>query len=147
MTRAFLTVLIPLLTLGLAAAADEGIATYQGRVVELASAPSEGGLESVLATVEGAGVRHRVLLAPERTLAQAGFDVRVGDEVRVRVFVDGTEQVLVAHKIMNMTRGTMVRLRTLHRIPAWDASGAWQGGQGNGFGPGPRGGHGRGPRR
>jgi hypothetical protein len=69
-----------------------------------------------------------ILLAPEKALTDIGFEVEVGDRCRVRIF-SADRGPAKAHKIFNISRGTMVRIRTLHQVPLWDGSGAWQGGR------------------
>jgi hypothetical protein len=135
-----------------AGAVAEGLATLEGRVTARAVAPAEGGIDNVVVTLASPAGNRRILLAPAEVLAEAGFDVQVGDELRVRVFTGDDADPLLTHTVLNVTRRTMVRLRTLRGIPAWDANGAWRGGPGGphggpGSGPGPHGPRGRGPRR
>ncbi len=104
----------------------------EGTIDELSVARAEAGLEVVAARLRTADGPRIVLLAPSTVLAQVGFEVRPGDELRGRVFVDGVDGPFVAHKVMNVTRGTMVRLRTLSRVPLWDSAGKWEGGPGAG---------------
>jgi len=131
----------------LPAAAEEtdgraALRTVEGAVgaVERLPAGSDGGMMAVrLQVEEGAGPRElEVLLAPERALSESGFEVAAGDRLRARVFLSDGGAV-EAHKVMNLSRGTLVRLRTLRRVPLWDASGRWQGGPcrtpGEGHGP------------
>jgi hypothetical protein len=80
-----------------------------------------------------------VLLAPWSALSETGFEIEPGDRLRARIFLsDSDDQPVEAHKVMNLSRGTMVRLRTLRRVPLWDGEGRWQGGpcreQGGGHG-------------
>jgi hypothetical protein len=97
------------------------------------------------------GAEITVLLAPTTALGQSGFEVGTGDRLRARVFLSDGEAV-EAHKVMNISRGMMVRLRTLHRVPLWDGHGQWHGGPSRSRGAGGQGeghrhgGGGRGPR-
>jgi hypothetical protein len=81
-----------------------------------------------LAAEQGArGEELVVLLGPEQALDEIGFAVEAGDRLRVRVF-RADEGAVRAHKVLNLSRGTMVRLRTLRQVPLWNGQGAWQGG-------------------
>ena len=118
--------------------------TVEGTVLSVASAPGEGDLEVLSVTLAPTGAEGRkmdLLLAPKATLDEVDFQVEQGDQIQARVFPadDGPAKV---HKVQNLTRHTMLRLRTLHRIPLWDGVGAWQGGPGQGA-MGGRGGHGQ----
>jgi hypothetical protein len=42
------------------------------------------------------------------------------------VFVESDGPAPV-HKVQNLSKGTVVRLRTLHTTPLWDSTGGWQG--------------------
>jgi len=68
-----------------------------------------------------------VLLAPEAALRQTGFEIEPGDRVRASIFLSGADRA-EAHKVLNVSRNTMVRLRTLRGVPLWDRAGQWQGG-------------------
>jgi hypothetical protein len=109
------------------------LVTLEGTVAELREAEGEGGLSLrgfVLATgrdEDGGAAVEQILLAPDGALAEAGFEVEVGDRVRVRVFVTAGSRTAYAQKALNRTRGRMVRLRTLRQEPLWDAAGRWQG--------------------
>jgi hypothetical protein len=121
--------------------------TVEGVVVDIGSAAGEGGMEVVRVTLalEGEGEnRLAVLLAPENVMEEIGFAAERGDRLRVRYFL-GEEGTCKAHKVLNASRGTMVRFRTLRQIPLWDNQGAWQGGPG--APQGGRHGGGRGGRR
>ena len=104
--------------------------TVEGQVVKVTSLPAEGDLPVVSVTLDAskpAPERLEILLAPESVLEDIAFEVEQGDVLRARIFVaDG--QPSKAHKAMNLTRGTMVRLRTLREIPLWNAAGKWDGG-------------------
>src|SRR6185295_11068013 len=69
-----------------------------------------------------------VLVAPAEVLADIGFSVAVGDQVRARVFLEPVSRLAYAQKLLNESRDLMVRLRTLRHEPLWDAAGKWQGG-------------------
>jgi hypothetical protein len=106
----------------------QALKTVEGEVYEIGSATGEGGVEIVVIEIRPdptSGETTSVGLAPAPALDDAGFDVSVGDTVRVRIFV-GTPPVS-AHKILNLSRSTMLRLRTLHRDPLWDSAGRWLG--------------------
>lgn len=121
--------------------------TLEGVVVALGEAEGEGGLAVVTARLAIEGSEESIVqLAPAGVLEEIGFPVEPGDRLRLRTFVlpDGTVR---AERSLNLTRGAMTRLRSLHRVPLWEASGAWLGGPvrhgpgsaGAGKGPGGRG--------
>jgi hypothetical protein len=131
-------------SVGFDASADERsmLRTVEGRIAELSEAPAEGDLVAVTVRLAPEGDRAEpldVLLAPRGVLEEIDFELAPGDRLRVRLFVaeDGPRP---AHKVMNITRGTMVRLRTLHRDPLWNRQGHWEGGACRRGGPrhGPR---------
>lgn len=104
--------------------------TIEGRVLTVDRYQGEGGVEVVQATLGVPGepeVGVPILLAPESVCNQIGFRIEEGDRLRARIFVstDGPSRV---QKVQNFTQGTMVRLRTLHKTPLWNAVGSWQGG-------------------
>jgi hypothetical protein len=104
--------------------------TIQGQILAIDHVPGEGDLDLIVTEVRvdnGSGKTERVILAPESVCRELGFRTAEGDRVRVRVFPDESG-ASVAQKVMNLSQGTMVRLRTLHRIPLWDSHGVWQGG-------------------
>jgi hypothetical protein len=121
--------------------------TITGSIVAVSNHPAEGGLQVVtvaLETSESGAEVLQVLLAPRKVLDEIEFAVEEGDDFRARVFVTD-EGPVKAHKAMNLTRGTMVRFRTLRGIPLWDSGGEWAGG-GCRYRAGHGGGHhGRGP--
>jgi hypothetical protein len=95
-----------------------------------------------------------VLLGPVETCREIGLVVEEGDRVRVRVFVGEDGEPVKAQKILNLSRGVMLRLRTMREVPLWNSAGAWQGGPGRAYRGGDRGarhggtgGPGRGPGR
>lgn len=119
--------------------------TVEGTVTALAELPGEGELPVVaidLALGEGEEPQ-RVLLAPRGVLEEIDFPIEVGDQVRVRIFA-ADDAPAYAQRVLNTTRGSLVRLRTLRQEPLWNAAGAWRGGNpsgGPGWGPGGRRGH------
>jgi len=138
---------VALLAAGAAVARQDGddggrsaLRTVEGVVTALAERPGESDLPVVLAELEiGEGERVSTLLAPRGVLEEIGFEVEVGDRLRVRIFADD-EPPARAQKILNSTRGSMIRLRTLRHDPLWNASGRWQGGAPHGGPHGPGGG-------
>jgi len=104
--------------------------TVEGTVDALETRVMDDGGEitSVHLRVDGPDGRELdVLLAPAGALRETGFEVEPGDRMRAKIFLaEGPE--VEAHKVMNLSRGTMVRLRTLRRVPLWDSEGRWQGG-------------------
>lgn len=116
----------------------------EGVVVSVAEAAAEGDLRAVMVRVEeeeGGGTD--LVLAPAPVLEQAGFHVEEGDRLRARFFATESSKPARVQKVLNLSRGLMVRLRTLHRHPLWDGSGNWQGAPGGHRG-GRRHGHGSG---
>lgn len=123
--------------------------SVQGTVLAVSGVLAEGELEVVAVRIESVDpdpLRRELLLAPRSVLEEIEFAVEVGDVLRATVFVTESGP-LTTHKVMNLTRGTIVRLRTLHGVPLWDATGKWEGGArpGAGHGAGGRG-RGKGPR-
>jgi hypothetical protein len=106
------------------------VRTVMGTIVAVTDHPAEGGLPVVTVALESKNAsteRLEILLAPRQVLDDIEFDVAEGDSLRVRVFV-ADRGPFKAHKVMNLTRDTMVRFRTLRGIPLWDAKGDWAGG-------------------
>jgi len=104
--------------------------TVEGVVfaVETVSAEAGGNIIAVRLVLDKPESREiDLLLAPDTALSQTGFEIEAGDRLRARVFLTG-EDALEAHKVMNLSRGMMIRLRTLRGVPLWDGSGRWQGG-------------------
>ena len=104
--------------------------TIEGRVVAVERSQGEGDVEVILAriqTADGGDTSTPILLAPESVCDQIGFEIEEGARLRARVFVtpDGPAPV---QKVQNFTRGTMIRMRTLHTTPLWSGNGTWQGG-------------------
>lgn len=118
------------------------LAKVEGVVISVETFSGDGGDLTVARIRVGESEPRElsIALAPEETLSQIGFDVQVGDRLRARIFLSDEDPVL-AHKVLNLTRGTMVRFRTLTRIPLWNGRGQWQGGscRGGGGGRGHRG--------
>lgn len=119
--------------------------TVEGTVTALTELPGEGELAVVAAdlAVDKGGEPLRVLLAPRGVLEEIDFPIEVGDQVRVRIFA-ADDAPAYAQRVLNTTRGSLVRLRTLRREPLWNAAGVWRGGDpsgGPGWGPGGRRGH------
>ncbi len=103
--------------------------TVEGVVASIDEHKGEGDLETLAVelTLSESQETRVVLLAPPESCREIGFEIEVGDRIRARIFVDA-EGPAKAHKALNLTRGTMVRFRTLRSVPLWTASGAWQGG-------------------
>lgn len=120
--------------------ATASLDTFEGEVTALVEQPGESGLALVAVDLDlGDGeAPRRILLAPRATLDEIGFEVEVGDRLKVRVFAESDPPVR-AQRVLNASRSSLVRLRTLRQVPLWSSTGAWQGG-------GPRGGPGSGPR-
>ena len=72
------------------------------------------------------GTDWRLLVGPVPALDEVGLRLEPGDRVRARVFVGGDPPWPV-HKIRNVSRGQMARLRTLTHVPLWDGAGHWVG--------------------
>ncbi len=103
----------------------------EGRVTSVSEKPGEGGLSIVTVQLAAPPDDSRswvLLLAPRLALADIGFEVEPGDQLKARIFPTAAGPAKV-HKVLNLTRRNMVRIRTLSQIPLWDGSGAWQGGQ------------------
>ena len=109
----------------------------EGRVVAVALPATDGEPALLRADIEIEGELSvlGLLLAPTTVCDEIGFEVGVGDFLRARVFVEEGEEVRV-QKVLSLSRGTMVRFRTMHQIPLWDSTGAWNGGEIR-TGPGP----------
>ena len=106
------------------------LVTVEGIVSAVEMLPGEGGVTVTAVRIRLDGPETReldILLAPESALRQIGFEIETGDRLRARVFLSGDEPA-PAHKVLNVSRDQMVRLRTLTRVPLWDTHGQWQGG-------------------
>jgi len=117
------------------------LATVEGTVSAVHTVPDDAGGATTAVRLrldEPPGKEIEVLLAPPSALSQSGFEVETGDLLRARIFLTEGEAV-EAHKVMNISRGTMVRLRTLRRVPLWDGNGQWHGGPSRSRGAGGQG--------
>jgi hypothetical protein len=101
--------------------------TLEGKVAEVGETAGEGALPVVTLKLRTRDGDFQVLVAPADVLADVGFSVVVGDQVRARVFLEPVSRLAYAQKLLNRSRDLMVRLRTLHHEPLWDAAGEWQG--------------------
>jgi len=110
-----------------APAAAGALRTVEGRVVAVGEAPGEAELALLTLTLETGEGALEVLVAPPAALADAGFRVAVGDEVRARVFLASEGGAAHVQKLLNRTQALMVHVRTLRQEPLWDAAGRWQG--------------------
>ncbi len=143
----FLCCSILLLAGGFAVAGADGppprssLKTVEGEVLSVSRIAGEGGIEVVQVSLAPKGDPKnplQILLAPPEAMDDIGFSVEPGDQLKIKYFVAG-EGSCRAHKVLNSSRGLMVRLRTLRQIPLWNNQGHWQGGQGRmrqGQGPG-----------
>ena len=112
-----------------AAASQEAMVlrTLQGKVAEVGASRGEGELPVVTLKLQTRDGDFEVLVAPAEVLADIGFAVAVGDQVRARVFLEPVSRQAYAQKLLNESKDLMVRLRTLRHEPLWDAAGKWQG--------------------
>lgn len=110
---------------GRGARGTSNLAEIRGPVVGITAVPGEGDLDVVAVEIDSSPSPSRViLLGPASMLEEAGFEVREGDVLRIKVFVAETEgDPETALRVLNLTRKTMVRLRTFHQDPLWDRSG------------------------
>ena len=102
----------------------------EGNVSSVIEEPGEGGLAIVavrLAAEPGASRGWELLLAPRPALEEIGFEIEEGDHLKARIFPSEHGPAKV-HKVLNLTRRKMVRIRSLSQIPLWDGRGIWQGG-------------------
>jgi len=135
-----------------AAGEHTSLAVVEGIVLEVGAQPGEGGLELVTVRLSREWpepMEFELLLAPRSVLEETGFTVEQGDHLKARIFI-GDEGPASVHKVRNLSRNSMVRLRTLRQTPLWDGAGMWQGGPaagGRGGHQGPKHGrqHGTGP--
>jgi hypothetical protein len=72
-------------------------------------------LEVVVQTPDEERLRARV--APAAVLEESGFELKPGQRVRIRVFVEETPPG--TSRVRNMDSGQMLRLRCLHGEPLW----------------------------
>jgi hypothetical protein len=103
------------------------VLVLEGEVTAIYERPAEGGLEVIGASLLCGDETHEILLAPQTALQEVGFRIEIGDTVRVRLFASEDDDSLRVQKILNRTRGDMVRLRTLRMDPLWDGTGNWNG--------------------
>ena len=115
-------------------AAEQGFSasfrTYEGRVLSLGSRGGEGELDQLTVdlAIEGNSAETiELIVAPRPVLSQLGLRLEEGDLLRTRVLGESGVAVSVQY-LQNLSQGKAVRLRTLHAIPLWDATGRWQGG-------------------
>lgn len=142
----FLCCSLLLLACGIAVAEPEGtpprssLKTVEGEVLAISLIAGESGIEVMQVSIAPEGNRNHpllILLAPPEAMDDIGFSVETGDQLKVKYFVS-EEGSCKAHKVLNTSRGLMVRLRTLRQVPLWTNQGHWQGGQGRvRHGPGP----------
>lgn len=106
--------------------------TVEGHVLDIGSIAGEGGIEVIqvsIAPKDNPANPIKILLAPAEVMESIGFAVQTGDTLKIKYFVS-EEGSCKAHKVLNSSRGLMVRLRTLRQIPLWTNQGLWQGGPG-----------------
>jgi hypothetical protein len=98
----------------------------EGTVEQVGEAVAEGDLAVVTVRLRDTG--EELQLAPASVLEELDFPVEPGDEIKARVFPVEESGAAPAQKVFNLTKGRMLRLRTMRRDPLWDGSGRWQGG-------------------
>ena len=108
--------------------APTSLRTVEGVVIAVETLATESGMTTVRLRVDDPEPEEiEVLLAPEAALRQTGFEIEPGDRVRASIFLSAADRA-EAHKVLNVSRDTMVRLRTLRGVPLWDRAGQWEGG-------------------
>lgn len=110
--------------------------TVEGEVVAVGERMGEGDLPVLSVDLAPDGAPDdtlTVLLGPADACKEIGLEVEAGDRVRVRILVDDSGEPVKAQRILNLSRSVMVRLRTMHDVPLWDAGGAWQGAPGRAY--------------
>ena len=110
--------------------------TVEGEIVAVGERVGEGDLPVLSIDLAPDGApddRLTVLLGPADACEDIGLEVEAGDRVRVRVLVGDGGNLVKAQRILNLSRSVMVRLRTMHDVPLWDAGGAWQGAPGRAY--------------
>lgn len=134
MRRAMPLLLAILAALPAAAESARALKDVRG-VVELVTVEPRANASpwSVVSVRTAEGEVFRVGLASDEVMQSEGFEVAVGDPVRVRFFADGDPHE--AQRLRNETTGRVLRLRCLHGDPLWRD----RGGPGRGPGPGRRG--------
>lgn len=125
----FLSLIASTTDVTLAAHDKRSMRVVEGEVIAIGQQVAEGDLEVLQARLHSTrdGGSISLLIAPTTVCDQIEFTIEPGDHIRARVFMDDTRSFRVQN-IHNLTRGTMVRLRTLREIPLWDVNGSWQGG-------------------
>lgn len=105
------------------------LSTLEGEVVLVRSISQPGELTLVAVELRHgeSGADTLVSLAPVTAYREIGLEVAPGDRLRVHVFTP-VDSVTAAQKVLNLSRGTATRLRTLTGIPLWSGDGTWQGG-------------------
>jgi hypothetical protein len=131
---AALAAMLVLLGIAPGESALAGRSTYpmrslEGEVLSVDYHPGKGNLDLVQAQLRATDSNEtvQILLAPQEVCEQIGLQIAPGDQIRTRIFVEDTASYRV-QKIQNISRGTMVRLRTLHETPLWNSAGRWLGG-------------------
>ncbi len=116
------------------------LVTVEGEVIAIGHQIGEGDLDLLTVTLGGGeeGEPVALLLGPKSALDELGFEIGEGDRLKAKIFPEAEGPAKV-HKVQNLSRNTLLRLRTLHRIPLWNGTGAWQGGPGQGAMGGGRG--------
>lgn len=109
------------------------LVTVEGEVIAIGHQIGEGDLDLLSVTLGGGeeGESVALLLGPQSALDELGFEIGEGDRLKAKIFPEAEGPAKV-HKIQNLSRNTLLRLRTLHRIPLWNGTGTWQGGPGRG---------------
>lgn len=146
-------VCLAVLASGVSGAAEStALRMVEGEVLEIGESQAEGGMTVLTVKIrDEQGQRPSdllIALGPEESLQTVGFELEPGDRLRARVFPAESGPAL-AQKVMNLSRRTMLRLRSLHAVPLWSGGGGWEGGAcRTGAGSGPVRGRtgGRGPR-
>jgi hypothetical protein len=144
---------IPALSEGEQPGRYTSLRTVEGTVIDVSTRPAEGDLNVVAVSLDTGSpepTHFDLLRAPQQVLDEISFALETGDRLRARIFVSdqGPQKV---YKAQNLSRGTMVRFRSLRQVPLWNAAGDWEGGAcrrqgGHGGGHGARSGGG-GPKR
>ena len=118
-----------LLSPAAAPARSISLSTLEGVVMSVQTIHSVDDLDLMAVELRNAtnGRRTLVLLAPQATCREIGFEATPGDRLRAPVFgpVDATA---TAQQVLNLSRETTTRFRTLTGIPFWTNAGVWRGG-------------------
>lgn len=118
---------------------SSGTLALEGKVLKVARGVAEAGVEVVQVVLKAKSGEFQLALGPPAVLEALGFSVQEGDRLRVRAFEGAPGAVLLVQKVMNLEKGSILRLRTMNKDPLWDAAGSWQGGAGRGGPPRDRG--------